>query len=226
MEPTAREPERRELVVVPHRPGPVIPLDDPSGARKPDELDELIDDLLPDTDERAGWLDAALLVLGAGLLAWAAVGDPPAFVVAVAVVALALGCILPMRAAWRGVRRRRDRRTLAKGLPLDVAAPVVRRLVDAYEAVRGFATDPAVGAAALSAAHGALMEVATLLDGRAPVSAADWSTSSRGPPPSRRSGRRCRRRRPRLGLPPVHASRHGRSWSGSPGSGRCPASMS
>ena len=47
-------PDRRNFVVVPHRPGPLLSLDTGRSQRARDDLDELIDDLFPDVDERPG----------------------------------------------------------------------------------------------------------------------------------------------------------------------------
>ena len=51
---------RRDFVVVPHRPGPLISLGERRSQRGRDDLDEIIDDFLPEVEERPGWFDAAL----------------------------------------------------------------------------------------------------------------------------------------------------------------------
>lgn len=102
--------DRRDFVVVPHRPGPLVSLGTSESQRGRDDLDELIDDLFPDVDEHPGWVDAGLAVLGTGLLAWASIGEAPAVVTVIGVIALALGCILPIRAAWRRARQRLEHR--------------------------------------------------------------------------------------------------------------------
>jgi hypothetical protein len=169
-------PDRRDFVVVPLRPGPLIALDTSRSQRGRDDLDELIDDLFPDVDERPGWFDAALAVVGAGLLAWAWMGEAPAVATVVGVIALALGCMLPIRAAWRRARERREHRRreglLEQGVPIDVSSPAVAALVGAYEALLSLAkrSGPELGDPAISAAHGALLEVASLLKGRSPTS--------------------------------------------------------
>lgn len=175
-EPDVGPPGPRDVVVVPHRPGPLIVLDVRRNRRGRDDLDELIDDLLPEVDEGPGWFDAAVVALGLGLLAWAWIATAPVFVTVVGVVALFIGCTLPVRAAWRSVGRSRERRRLEalldKGLPLDLSSPGPARLVGAYEDLLGLAdrSVPASGDPAIAAAHGALLEVASLLDGRAPGS--------------------------------------------------------
>jgi hypothetical protein len=174
--PEGAGPDRRDFVVVPHRPGPLISLDTERSQRGRDDLDELIDDLFPEVEERPGWFDAALVVVGAGLLAWAWIGTVPAIVPVLGAVALGLGCILPARAAWRRARQRQEHRRreglLEKGVPIDVSAPGAARLVGAYEDLIGLAnrSGPELGTPAISAAHGALLEVASLLKGRAPTS--------------------------------------------------------
>ncbi len=159
------------LVVVPSSPGPVVRLD--SGGRGRDDLDDLIDDLLPDVDGGPGWFDAGLLVVGAGLVVFALMVGAPTLVLVLGMAALALGCVLPIRAGWRRAEaRRRGRRQstiLAAGIPLDVSSPATRRLVSAYEAVLRLDVAGDEGAAAMAAAHGALLEAASLLQGRAPA---------------------------------------------------------
>lgn len=169
-------PDRRDFVVVPHRPGPLISLDTARSQRGRDDLDELIDDLFPNVEERAGLFDAALVVVGAGLLAWGWIGTVPTIVTVLGVVVLTIGCILPIRTAWRRARERHLHRRreglLEKGVPIEVLSPGSARLVGAYEDLLAFAnrSGPKLGDPAIAAAHCALLEVASLLKGRAPVS--------------------------------------------------------
>lgn len=153
---------------MPHSPGPLIRPSVATG-RDRDELDDLIDDLLPDSDERPGWFDAALLTAGLALTGWAVLFDGPTFALVVGVIALALGCILPVRSAWRGAHRRRQARrqasTVARGVPMDSVHPATVRLADAYDALLAQATADSNNVAA---AHSAVIEAATLLQGRAP----------------------------------------------------------
>ena len=164
------------IVVVPHRPGPLISLDISGSRRGPDDLDALVDSLFPEVDERPGWFDATLAIAGGGLLAWSLIGTAPAIVIVLGVGALGLGCILPLRAAWRRARQRSARRRreslLQQGVPLDVTSQGTAALVEAYENLIGL-TRVAGGVfddPALCAAHSALLEVASLLNGRAPTS--------------------------------------------------------
>lgn len=167
-----------KIVVVPHRPGPLISLETSRSQRGHDDLDELVDSLFPKVEEGPGWFDAILAIGGAGLLVWAWIGTAPGIVTVVGVAALALGCILPIRSAWRRAHQQRERRRreglLQQGVPLDVSTPGTAALVDEYEMLLGLATGPGHGRGfddpAISAAHSALLEVASLLKGRAPSS--------------------------------------------------------
>lgn len=149
------------IIVVPRAPGPVLR----PGQRDKDGLDDLIDELLPDTDEGPGPVDAALVAGGGALVAWSAVGSPPVAATVAGALALGLGCILPLRSGWRWLAGRR--RGTAAGIPLRVDHHLLGRLVAAYEELDRV---PATTGAARAAAHGALLEVATLLGGRAPAS--------------------------------------------------------
>lgn len=165
-----------DLVVVPHRPGPLVGLDEGRPGRERDDLDDLIDDLVPEVEVGAGWFDLALVAIGAGLLGWAALGTAPSIAAVAGAAALGLGVILPARTAWRRVPRRRDeqRRTalLGRGVPLAVSSAGVADLVHSYRELVRLAgrIAPAIATPALSAAHGAVAEVATLLGGRPPAS--------------------------------------------------------
>jgi hypothetical protein len=168
----------RQIVVVPHRPGPLVPLDGgPPAGRSPDDLDLLIDDLFPDTEEGPGWFDLGLAAVGVGLLVWGGLAGGPGWAAGVGVVVLALGAILPLRWAWRTVAARRHARRrsalLALGVPLDVSVASTARLAAAHAgALDGLPpADPAVAvarAAAHAAAHAAVLEAASLLGGSPP----------------------------------------------------------
>jgi hypothetical protein len=174
--PAAGGSRRIHVVVVPRRPGPVIFLDGDRTRRERDELDDLIDELLPEIDEEPGWFDVALLLLGGGLLLWPWVSGPPPVVAMLGVIAICLGCVLPIRTSWRHARQRRalSRRDarLAQGVLLDISSPNVAALVSAYEDLFRVAggSSPWVGGPATPAAHVALMEVASLLGGQPPRS--------------------------------------------------------
>jgi hypothetical protein len=174
--PAAGGPRRTDVVVVPRRPGRVIHLDGDRSRRERDDLDELIDDLLPDVDEEPGWFDVGLLLVGGGLLLWPWVGDVEPIVGVFGVVMLCLGCVLPIRTGWRhaGRRRAHSRRDalINRGVVLDISSPSVAALVRAYDDLFRVAggSSPWVGGQATPAAHVALMEVASLLGGHPPRS--------------------------------------------------------
>lgn len=160
----------RRIVVVPARPGALVPLDGGSAARRDaDDLDLLIDDLFPDTDEGPSWFDLALAGCGSGLLAWGGLGGGPSWAVGVGLVVVLLGAILPLRWAWRTAAARRESRRrstlVADGAALDVSTASTARLAAAHAALLGAlpSSDPAV-----AAAHAAVLEAATLLAGRPP----------------------------------------------------------
>jgi hypothetical protein len=168
---------RRDLVVVPHEPGPLLSLEPVRRQRSHDDLDALIDDLFPDVDERSGWFDAVLLGGGAALLVWAWIGRPPTIVMVLGFVAVVLGGVLPLRAAWRRGQERKVRRhredLLGRGVLMDVSSTSATRLVVAYEALLAAAGNapPELGEPAMASGHFALVEVSSLLNGRAPSSA-------------------------------------------------------
>jgi hypothetical protein len=150
----------------------VIRLDADAGTRgrNPDDLDTLIDELFPDIEGGPGWFDATLVALGVGLLAWSFPG--PAGAAVAGALCLGLGLILPIRSLWRQMRtrveRRRQRAVLDQGVTLAVAAPAPARLVDAYQRLCQTAEGRATGFAAIAAGHAAVLESATLLQGRDP----------------------------------------------------------
>ena len=155
-----------DLVVVPRVPGPLIRPDAGGAGRHRDDLDDIIDEFLPDTSEGPGPVDAALLAGGTALVGWAAIGTPPVGAAVAGAVALGLGSILPIRTAWRALTGRRRAAVLARGLPLQTGDPSVARLVAAYDALDEV---PATPDSARGAAHGAVLEVASLLQGRTPA---------------------------------------------------------
>lgn len=139
----------------------------PGGPKHRDGLDDLIDELLPDTDEGPGPVDAALVAGGVAMVGWSLVGSPPLAATVAGAAALGLGCILPVRSAWRWFAGRRRRAAGPGGIPLRLDDQDLARLVQAYDALDGLA---ATTGPARAAAHGAVLEVASLLDGRTPAS--------------------------------------------------------
>lgn len=157
------------IVVVPHAPGPLVR---PGGRRPTDGLDDLIDDLLPDTEEGPGLTDAALIAGGGAVVAWSVAASPPVLATVAGVAAMGLGCILPLRSGWRWVAGRRHAAggAYSGGVPLRVDDGLLARLATAYSALDEV---PATTGAARAAAHGAVLEVASLLSGRPPASEAE-----------------------------------------------------
>lgn len=170
-------PGRSRRLVLPHQPGPLIPLHSTKLRRAPDDLDHLIDDVFgPDDDESASWFDLGLIGVGAALLAWATVGNGPQLVLLGAVATLALGCILPIRTAWRAAKQKRAQtrqvQALGAGVPLLLDDPAVAALAEAYDHLLQVLPKAPVGLQRelLHAAHGAAMEGASLLRGGTPGS--------------------------------------------------------
>jgi hypothetical protein len=130
------------------------------------------------TDERPGTFDAALLVLGAGLLAWAILTRATGFPLVLAIAAMILGLALPARSLVRAYRRRaaaRQQRSVTKrGYLLDISHPVTAALVAAYAQLLevGGLPGSAYSGRALEAGHLALVEVASLLPGIVPTAEA------------------------------------------------------
>lgn len=148
-------------VIVPHRPGPLVAVSE-RDAREPVEWH----------DSGIGTPEILLTLAGAGLLAAEFAAGLPDWLIVIAIACLALGLLLPANAAFVGaLRRRAERRrlhALGQGTPLDLSDAAVRRLVAAYDRLRRTA-EP--GSIALDAGHLAVVEVARLLDGRAPGAA-------------------------------------------------------
>lgn len=177
---SARPPsvEARQLVLVPRDVGHLVRFGPGSGG-SPDELDEFVDDVFgPSTDERPGPFDLVLVIAGVIVLGWALLTGAAAWIAVGAVVAIVLGLALPGRAVvrrYRGVaENRRLRAASRRGYLLDVSARPTMELVRAYEDLETFAGLPGsiYGGRALDAAHAALVEAASLLDGAPPRVAA------------------------------------------------------
>src|SRR5262245_7669601 len=160
------------FLVVPPDPGPLRSLDRP--ARDGDELDDLVDDLFGEpTEERPGIFDIGLVVAGVAGVGWSIFGGGVGPLV-LGVLLLALGLALPAQRMARSVGERRRsadrRRTIGDGTLLDVTDPEVTRLTSAYAALLPLREEPRAPLAgpAVTAAHLALIEVATLLEGQRP----------------------------------------------------------
>jgi hypothetical protein len=172
--------EDREFVVVPRAAGPLVrpaePGQDDAG-RERDDLDELIDELFPDSEGGPGLFDLTAVAAGLGLVTWSVLAGGPPWALAVGLAVLALGLILPVRSAWRwaGSSRttRRRQALLARGVPLRTDDAVTGRLVRAHDSLLALGAGDAAADPARIVAHQALLEVATLLDGRTPASVAE-----------------------------------------------------
>jgi hypothetical protein len=164
------------VVVVPTRPGPLRRLDDAERGR--DDVDDVLDDLFGAPDQRGpGIADAVLVAGGAGLAAVGQIASWPLAVTVIGIVAAALGLVLPARSAWRRAGAARRTRRLAavvgNGMLLRIDHDALRRLVAAHDRIEQ-GLDPGRDAErARSVAHAAAYEVASLLEGRLPATAAE-----------------------------------------------------
>ena len=173
-----KKPVSESFVVVPWAPAPLIV---PTGEWSSDGVDEFVDELFgADIDENPSWFDAFLFVAGTALFVWSVLSGASAALTVAGAGAGLLGCVLPVRAAWRTLRHRglqRVRRAaLARGLPLVADHPATAALIDAYRQLSDAAALTrvvAVGEEAAHAAHQAMIEVATLLDGARPSGPAE-----------------------------------------------------
>lgn len=161
-----------EVVVVPSEPGPLQRL---PGARTPDEVDELLDDLFGPADDGGPGVADALLATGGGAAVVAGLVLSTPVVLAAGVGAVLLGSVLPARSLWRQAQQRRlavqRAEIVGSGTPLRVSSGAVADLVGAYEALFALVTTSPerVGADERAAAHAAVADVATVLGGGTPV---------------------------------------------------------
>lgn len=165
-------------VIVPRRPG--LLRDYEAAPQRPrDELDDFIDELFGSTtEEKPGWFDAGLVVVGLVLVAWYALLGGPGLSMWLGVAAFVLGLALPARAALRrygwsrtgGLRRR----IVSGGQLLDASHPATVALIEAYSHLVQMSCLQGTGDSrrVVSAGHMALVEVATHLEGRPPDSPA------------------------------------------------------
>jgi hypothetical protein len=176
--PDPRDLDPATTVVVPAQPGPVRALAAVDGPR--DDLDAVLDDVFgPPDDGGAGPLAAALLLVGAAAIVAGLTSLVPTWVLVAGLVVFGLGAVLPLRSLWRRAatarRATRPRAGIGDGVPLRTDQPAVAGLVAAHarcrEAAAAVAAPRRVQVEAV--AHAALLEAATLLDGRSPGSAAE-----------------------------------------------------
>ena len=180
---TAPLPGDDDFVVVPDEPGRLLRLA-PAAERPRDDLDDAIDELLPDDEGGPTAFDGALVVVGALLLGWNLFLAGPGWAVVVGLIALGLGVVLPLRAAARAAADRRARRRrealVDRGRVLDTPTPPGRRRVAAHDRLVTVAASsgapPDLAGNALGAAHEATSEVAALLEGRRPEAGPETSS--------------------------------------------------
>ncbi len=162
------------VVVVPRTPSPLQPVD--REHRPADDLDQLIDEVFGDvTTEGPGLFDVALLVGGVLLTLWALLSGASGLLTALGIGLIALGLALPARSVLRAYRARRviasRRRAAGTGLLLDVSHPSTSALAQSYGDLLEVARLPGARneTAATGAAHRAVVEAASLLEGRPPA---------------------------------------------------------
>ena len=160
-------------MIVPARPGPLVRLHDLDRGRN--DIDELLDDVFGEPDERGpGPVDAVLVVGGLGAVIGAHIASLPAIVTVCGAAAAALGAVLPLRSVLRRAgsmrRSKRLRALLGDGVLLRVDHPRTEQLVAAHARLLRASESlaPAPRMRVHDVAHSALAEVASLLDGRAP----------------------------------------------------------
>jgi hypothetical protein len=170
----------KRVLIVPYVPGPLIDPDASAQQRPRDEIDEVIDEVFgPDPGGSPGRMDALLLLGGCGLLLWSQLGLHSTGVTVVAAVLIFLGLVLPIRSLWRkATAQRLARRRHAfssRGVALNAGHPLTRDLVSAYEQLLEAADQPGAPfkSDAVSAAHLALTESATLVGEAGPTTAAE-----------------------------------------------------
>jgi hypothetical protein len=163
----------RAAVIVPARPGPLVRLRDLERGR--DELDELLDDVFGDPDDRGpGPVDAVLIVGGFGAIIGGQAASLATVVTVCGAAAVALGAVLPLRSLWRRVgsarRASRLQSLLGDGVLLRIDHPSIEHLLAAHQRLLSVTAPLATAPRARvhDVAHAALLEVASLLGGRPP----------------------------------------------------------
>ena len=171
-------PDIQNLVHVPPTPGPLTAFagsganTNTSSGSTSDAVGDMFDDLIgPDEELRPGWFDIALVVIGAALLALAMVGEVGTGWQVAGACTLALGLVLPLRAAIAHLKRRSSNQraiaALASGNALNVSHDATEQLAEAYAQALEI-RERYLGQDICDAAHAAVLEVATLLRGRTP----------------------------------------------------------
>jgi hypothetical protein len=161
-----------DIVVVPDAPGPLKAV---PGARTPDEVDALLDELFGPDDDRGPGVADAVLATGGGAAVIAGLVLSAPVVIGLGAGAVVLGSILPTRSLWRQVGHRRlaaeREAVLGSGVALRVSPGPVAALVaahgDLFTLVDGH--PDAVGPEERAAAHAAVADVAIVLGGGVPT---------------------------------------------------------
>jgi hypothetical protein len=168
----------QSAVIVPARPGPLVRLEDLERGR--DELDELLDDVFGEPDDRGpGAVDAVLVVGGVAAIIGAQAASLPTVVTVCGAAAVGLGAVLPLRSLWRRVgsarRASRLQSLLGDGVLLRTDHSIIEQLLAAHQRLMSVTTRLAAAQRARvhDVAHGALLEVASLLGGRPPGAQAE-----------------------------------------------------
>ncbi len=174
VEPTNNLP----VVYVPRQPGPLVNPRSPS--KRPDEIDDVLDDLFGSEDERGpGVADAVLIGAGITALVGSQLFDMATFVTVLGVGMILLGSILPIRWALQRLKSGQQRSLTAKAVgdatALRTGHPTLDQLVDQYTHVheRAGQLESDTGARLVAVAHGLVDEVATLLGGELPTGPAE-----------------------------------------------------
>ncbi len=166
-------PDIHDLVYVPPTPGPLTAFaGSDANTDTSDAVGDMFDDLIgPDEELRPGWFDIALVVIGAVLLALAMVGEVGTGWQVAGACTLALGLVLPLRAAVAYLKRRRSNQranaALARGSALNVSHDATEQLAEAYAQALEI-REQYLGKDISDAAHAAVLEVSVLLRGRTP----------------------------------------------------------
>ncbi len=158
------------LVVVPAKPGPLLPLAQVDRNRS--EVDEILDDLFGDVDDDGpGTTDAVLLAGGAAAIVASQVVALPAIVLFGGFAGVGLGSVLPIRSGLRRLKgKRRDSKIqslIGDGRLLNKRPAPIKELVAAHQQAIAMSDDlPEFQQIRVrNAAHGLVTEVAMLLDG-------------------------------------------------------------
>jgi hypothetical protein len=170
----------RDAVVVPVSPGPVVHVRNLERGR--DDIDELLDEVFGEPDGRGpGATDAVLVAGGLGAIVAGQVASLSSLVTLVGVAAVGLGAVLPVQALWRrGAAARRFHRLqsmLGDGMLLRTDHSAIEQFLAVHGRLLVAAEPlaPAPKRQVCNVAHGALLEVASLLGGRALIAQEELS---------------------------------------------------